>query len=136
MRFEDEAKNIKEEMKELRRDLEEDQHKDLEDTRKFALGKVQYKTSRGMRFIANPRLNTQQPISEEPLVALIQANNKTARALIDTATIGANLISTSFCYQNGIRLNERKTPLELSMTVKGSKTKAHKEVTLILSLGN
>ena len=36
----------------------------------------------------------------EAIIAEILINNKTAKALIDTATIGVNLISAQFCFQN------------------------------------
>jgi hypothetical protein len=66
----------------------------------------------------------------------VKANGHTARAMIDTATIGVNLVSSNFCFQKQISLLQRKKPLEMSMTVKGSKTKSDKEVVLTLSLNN
>src|SRR5947207_7117560 len=61
--------------------------------------------------------------TEKPLRVIIKTNNHSARALIDTATMGINLISNNFCYQHGIKSWSLSEPLPMSLAVKGSRSK-------------
>ena len=61
--------------------------------------------------------------AEKPLGVIIKTNNYLARAFIDTATTGTNLISNNFCYQHGIKSWSLSEPLTMSLAVKGSRSK-------------
>jgi len=50
----------------------------------------------------------------------ININGKLARALADTGTIGATLISNKFVTTHNIPYTSRKNPVTLRMAVKGS----------------
>ena len=71
----------------------------------------------------------------EAIIAEILINNNTAKALIDTATIGVNLISAQFCFQNLIPTFERN-PMTLSTAIKGARSKINKEVRTTIQLGS
>src|SRR5438034_11035209 len=58
-----------------------------------------------------------------------------ARALIDMATTGTNLISNNFCYQNGIKSWSLPEPLTMSLALKGSRSKLQREALATLQLG-
>ena len=68
------------------------------------------------------------------LAVRLNANGKRARALIDTATIGTNLVSDNFCYQNQIPSVQLKEPKDLNLAVKGSRSKINRQTTLTLEL--
>src|SRR3982074_2459082 len=68
------------------------------------------------------------------LAVRLNANGKRARALIDTATIGTNLVSDNFCYQNRIQSVQLKEPKDLNLAVKGSRSKINRQTTLTLEL--
>src|SRR3982074_214149 len=68
------------------------------------------------------------------LAVRLNANGKRARALIDTATIGTNLVSDNFCYQNRIPSVQLKEPKDLNLAVKGSRSKINRQTTLTLEL--
>src|SRR5947207_13322535 len=72
---------------------------------------------------------------EKPLGVIIKTNNYPARALIDTATMGTNLISNNFCYQHGIKSWLLSEPLTMSLAVKGSRSKLQREALATLQLG-
>src|SRR5256884_1469218 len=74
--------------------------------------------------------------TEKPLGVIIKTNNHPARALIDTATTGTNLISNNFCYQHGIKSWSLPEPLTMSLAVKGSRSKLQREALATLQLGN
>ena len=61
--------------------------------------------------------------AEKPLGVIIKTNNYSARALIDMATMGTNLISNNFCYQHGIKSWSLSEPFTMSLAVKGSRSK-------------
>ena len=88
-------------------------------------------------FPQNIPVPTQPPKTpkREAIIAEILINNKTARALIDTATIGVNLISAQYCFQNSIPTCERN-PMTLSTAIKGARSKISKEVKITIQLGN
>src|SRR5947208_17083978 len=58
--------------------------------------------------------------TEKLLGVIIKTNNHPARALIDTATMGTNLISNNFCYQHGIKSWSLSEPSTMSLAVNGS----------------
>src|SRR6266480_4723851 len=74
--------------------------------------------------------------AEKPLGAIIKTNNHPARALINTAITGTNLISNNFCYQYGIKSWSLSEPLTMSLAVKGSRSKLQREALATLQLGN
>ena len=61
--------------------------------------------------------------AEKPLGVIIKTNNYPAKALIDMAMMGTNLISNNFCYQHGIKSWSLPELLTMSLTVKGSRSK-------------
>src|SRR6266480_501852 len=73
--------------------------------------------------------------AEKPLGVIIKTNNHPARALIDTATTGTNLISNNFCYQHGIKSWSLPEPLTMSLTLKGSRSMLQREALATLQLG-
>src|SRR5439155_17642392 len=79
-------------------------------------------------------LNLTSHTSEKPLGVIIKTNNHPARALIDTATMGTNLISNNFCYQHGIKSWSLSEPLTMSLAVKGSRLKLQQEALATLQL--
>ena len=97
------------------------------------------------KFSLPPKTNTLQATivpdltshtAEKPLGVIIKTNNHPARALIDTATTGTNLISNNFCYQHGIKSWSLPEPLTMSLAVKGSRSKLQREALATLQLGN
>src|SRR5438477_46413 len=74
--------------------------------------------------------------AEKPLGVIIKTNNYPARALIDTATTGTNLISNNFCYQHGIKSWSLPEPLPISLALKGSRTILQREALAMLQLGS
>ena len=65
---------------------------------------------------------------------IVKANGQPARALIDTATTGTNLISNNFCFQHGITSWQLGQPLTISLAIKGSRSKLQQEATVTLQL--
>src|SRR5947207_8431019 len=74
--------------------------------------------------------------AEKSLGVIIKTNDHPARALIDIATMGTNLISNNFCYQHGIKSWSLPEPLTMSLTVKESRSKLQWEAQATLQLGN
>jgi len=66
-------------------------------------------------------LKSSQPshFSHKPLVVHIKVEGHQAKVLINTATIGTNLISSTFCYQNKIPSQVHKA-IPISIAIKGS----------------
>ena len=63
------------------------------------------------------------------LIAHVQINGHSAKALIDQQTIGANLISNKFCAVHEIPLEQLEKPISIQMTLKGSRGSAtHKAI--------
>src|SRR5436190_10312821 len=82
----------------------------------------------------NPQKNYGRE-TQRPLVVLVSVNGFSARALIDTATIGTNLISKKFCFTNQIPFKYLSTPVQLSLALKSSSSHITQEISTLLDLG-
>jgi len=75
---------------------------------------------------------------DRPFQALeftMNINGKPARALADTGTIGATLISNKFVTTHNIPYTAMKNPVTLKMAVKGSQSTSNFSVAVIIQLG-
>ena len=75
---------------------------------------------------------------DKPFQALeftILVNGKKARALADTGTIGGTLLSNRFVTSNNIPYKPRKTPVNLKMAVKGSRSTSNYSSTVDIQIG-
>jgi len=62
-------------------------------------------------------------------------NEKEAKVLFDTETIGANLMSAGFLTIDGIPWPEMKEHIKILMAIKGSRSGSHKQCTVYLAVG-
>jgi len=76
--------------------------------------------------------------NDRPFQALeftININDKPARTLADTGTIGGTLISNKFVTTHNIPYTARKNPVTLKMAVKGSRSTSNFSVDVMIQLG-
>src|SRR5438309_1813015 len=69
------------------------------------------------------------------IIFLVSGNGISARALIDTATIGTNLISKKFCFTNQLPSKFFSAPVQLSLALKSSSSHLTQEISTFLDLG-
>src|SRR5436305_6605718 len=72
--------------------------------------------------------------TQRPLVVLVSVNGFSARALIDIATIGTNLISKKFCFTNQLPSKFLSAPVHLSLSLKISSSPLTQDISTFLIL--